>query len=276
VRTVTNQTATANNGTTHYVWNIFGQIIAEVNGSTGVTLRETVYLDGMPLAAIDAVASPKKTYAVHTDHLNRPIMLTDSAKTNVWWARYEPFGRVHATGGTLTQNLGLPGQWFQLENGLAYNWHRHYDPTTGRYTTADPLGFVDGPSVFAYARSNPQRFVDPSGLEPSGGGGGRATFPCGRCTITYDSDQWKGAHTHWNCPNQPEGCIKKDGSLCDSSAPPPENVKQCLRDRGRVPSDYTRIGAYCVGAAAVALCLLNPQICVPAVAVGGGLSLGYR
>jgi hypothetical protein len=70
VRTVTNQTATANNGTTHYVWDIFGQIIAEVNGATGVTLRETVYLDGMPLAAIDAVASPKKTYAVHTDHLN--------------------------------------------------------------------------------------------------------------------------------------------------------------------------------------------------------------
>jgi RHS repeat-associated protein len=90
-------------------------------------------------------------------------MLTDNAKTNVWWARYEPFGRVHATGGTLTQNLGLPGQWFQLENGLAYNWHRHYDPTTGRYTTADPLGFVDGPSLYAYARSNPQRFVDPSG-----------------------------------------------------------------------------------------------------------------
>jgi RHS repeat-associated protein len=170
VRTVTNQTATANNGTTHYVWDIFGQIIAEVNGATGVTLRETVYLDGMPLAAIDAVASPKKTYAVHTDHLNRPIMLTDSAKTNVWWARYEPFGRVHATGGTLTQNLGLPGQWFQLENGLAYNWHRHYDPTTGRYTTADPLGFVDGPSIYAYARSNPQRFVDPSGLRTGGVG----------------------------------------------------------------------------------------------------------
>jgi RHS repeat-associated protein len=108
-------------------------------------------------------ASPKKTYAVHVDHLNRPIMLTDAAKVNVWWASYEPFGKVRATGGTLTQNLGLPGQWFQLESGLAHNWHRHYDPTTGRYTTADPLGFVDGPSVFAYAGNNPQRMVDPSG-----------------------------------------------------------------------------------------------------------------
>jgi RHS repeat-associated protein len=120
----------------------------------------------MPLAAIDVAASPKKTYAVHVDHLNRPIMLTDATKVNVWWASYEPFGKVRATGGTLTQNLGLPGQWFQLESGLAHNWHRHYDPTTGRYTTADPLGFVDGPSVYAYAGNNPQRMVDPSGLCP--------------------------------------------------------------------------------------------------------------
>jgi RHS repeat-associated protein len=163
VRTVANQTVTANNGTTHYVWDISGQIIAEVNGTTGVTQREMIYLDSMPLSAIDAVASPKKTYAVHVDHLNRPVMLTDAAKVNVWWASYESFGKVRATGGALTQNLGLPGQWFQLESGLAYNWHRHYDPTTGRYTTADPLGFVDGPSVFAYAGNGPHRMVDPTG-----------------------------------------------------------------------------------------------------------------
>jgi RHS repeat-associated protein len=119
----------------------------------------------MPLAAIDAAAVPKKTYAVHVDHLNRPIMLTDATKVNVWWASFEPFGKVRTTGGTLTQNLGLPGQWFQLESGLAHNWHRHYDPTTGRYTTADPLGFVDGPSQYAYGRNNPHRMVDPSGLE---------------------------------------------------------------------------------------------------------------
>jgi hypothetical protein len=29
-----------NQGTTHYVWDIFGQIIAEADGSTGVTLRD--------------------------------------------------------------------------------------------------------------------------------------------------------------------------------------------------------------------------------------------
>jgi RHS repeat-associated protein len=168
VRVVANQTPTTNNGTTHYVWDIFGQIIAEANGSSGATLRETIYLDSMPLAAIDAAAVPKKTYAVHVDHLNRPIMLTDATKVNVWWASFEPFGKVRTTGGTLTQNLGLPGQWFQLESGLAHNWHRHYDPTTGRYTTADPLGFVDGPGVFAYVSGLPHLIIDLLGLDGSG------------------------------------------------------------------------------------------------------------
>ena len=164
VRTLTNQTPANLNGTTHYVWDILGNIIAEMDGMTGATLRETVYVEDMPLAAIDAAALPKKTYAIHVDHLNRPIMMTDAAKATVWAASYEPFGKVMTLTGTATQNLGLPGQWFQLETGLAYNWHRHYDPTTGRYTTPDPLGFVDGPSVFEYAGSNPLVMTDKEGL----------------------------------------------------------------------------------------------------------------
>ncbi|WP_084518869.1 RHS repeat-associated core domain-containing protein [Bradyrhizobium sp. th.b2] len=31
---------------------------------------------------------------------------------------------------------------------MHYNWHRHYDPTIGRYAQADPLGFVDGASLY--------------------------------------------------------------------------------------------------------------------------------
>ncbi|MEQ1714045.1 MAG: RHS repeat-associated core domain-containing protein, partial [Hyphomicrobium sp.] len=62
-----------------------------------------------------------------------------------------------------TLNARFPGQWFQVESGLHYNWHRHYDPTIGRYTQPDPLGFVDGPSVYAYARNAPGEVVDPDG-----------------------------------------------------------------------------------------------------------------
>ncbi len=40
---------------------------------------------------------------------------------------------------------------------------RQDDPTLGRYTQPDPLGFVDGPSVYGYARGNPLGLVDPVG-----------------------------------------------------------------------------------------------------------------
>ena len=94
-------------------------------------------------------------------------------------------GAPYAITGSATLDARFPGQWYQLEAGLHYNWHRHYDPTLGRYTQPDPLGFVDGPSVYAYARSSPQMAVDPEGLllrrldptipgkkELMGGGGG--------------------------------------------------------------------------------------------------------
>ena len=41
---------------------------------------------------------------------------------------------------------------------------RDYDPTTGRYMQADPLGLVDGASVYGYALQNPGRYTDPRGL----------------------------------------------------------------------------------------------------------------
>ncbi|WP_353937972.1 RHS repeat-associated core domain-containing protein [uncultured Sulfitobacter sp.] len=40
---------------------------------------------------------------------------------------------------------------------------RDYDPTTGRYIEADPLGLVDGPSVYGYVGQNPGRYTDPRG-----------------------------------------------------------------------------------------------------------------
>jgi len=115
-----------------------------------------------PVAVIDAVntASPV-TYFVHVDHLNRPTRMPDDSKATVWNAIWTPRGAPYT--GTASLNARFPGQWFQIESGLHYNWYRYYDPFTGRHTQPDPLGFVDGPSVFAYAGSSPLIYSDPSG-----------------------------------------------------------------------------------------------------------------
>jgi RHS repeat-associated protein len=115
--------------------------------------------------------------------------MTDGSQAVVWDATYNPFGEVHSITGSATLNLRFPGQYFLIESGLHYNWHRHYDPTLGRYAQPDrlaeqisfsasssgatslslprndavPLPFQDGPSLYAYARSAPTQNVDPQG-----------------------------------------------------------------------------------------------------------------
>ena len=69
----------------------------------------------------------------------------------MWDAIYRPFGEIVSITGSASNTLRFPGQYFLIESGLHYNWHRHYDPTIGRYLQADPREFVDGPSLYAYA-----------------------------------------------------------------------------------------------------------------------------
>jgi RHS repeat-associated protein len=191
-------------GTIHYIYDLDGHLIIEANGlASGVTtaiitLREYIWLPSndnhmqvaggtmgealglgslaandnnpvdLPLAIVDTVNTTPTLLMVHADHLGRPIRMTDATKATVWQASYKPWGEVQSISGTRTNNLRLPGQYFQIETNLAYNWHRHYDPTTGRYTQPDPLRFVDGPSVYAYAGSSPFMVTDRDGLDARG------------------------------------------------------------------------------------------------------------
>jgi RHS repeat-associated protein len=69
----------------------------------------------------------------------RPVFATNASGLKTWTATYTPFGGVHTSTGALP-SARFPGQWFQSEFGLHQNWMRDYDPTTGRYLQADPLG----------------------------------------------------------------------------------------------------------------------------------------
>ncbi|OGR09455.1 MAG: hypothetical protein A2341_02250 [Deltaproteobacteria bacterium RIFOXYB12_FULL_58_9] len=75
---------------------------------------------------------------------------------------------------TVLVNLRFPGQYLDRETGLHYNWHRYYDPNTGRYLTPDPLSqdmdvvsalihVGDALESYSYAASNPLLNVDADG-----------------------------------------------------------------------------------------------------------------
>jgi RHS repeat-associated protein len=150
---------------TNYVWDAFGHIIAEHNGAGGAALREYIWLGDTPLAVNEGV---NLSY-VHGDHLDRPVAMTTSGGPAIAWAaKYDPFGNVVSITSPTAMPLRFPGQYFQIEDGLSYNWHRNYDPSLGRFSQADPLGFVDGPGVYNYAGGSPAMRVDRDGRTLAG------------------------------------------------------------------------------------------------------------
>ena len=90
-------------------------------------------------------------------------MLTDAAKAVVRDADDRPFGAATVTG-ALAFNLRFPGQYYDDETGLHYNYFRDYDPSLGRYIQSDPIGLSGGWNSYAYVGGNPVMLVDPRGL----------------------------------------------------------------------------------------------------------------
>jgi RHS repeat-associated protein len=105
-------------------------------------------------------------YFYHNDHLGTPQKLASASGAIGWSAVYDAFGKASVNAGsTVTNNLRFPGQYQDAETGLYYNYHRYYDPRTGRYVTADPIGLEGGVNPFAYALNNPLNLIDLLGLE---------------------------------------------------------------------------------------------------------------
>jgi RHS repeat-associated protein len=66
--------------------------------------------------------------------------------------------------GAFANNLRMPGQYFDAETGLFYNYFRDYDPSVGRYVQSDPIGLAGGVNTYGYVGGNPIGMMDPSGL----------------------------------------------------------------------------------------------------------------
>ena len=158
------------NGTRTYFFYADEGLVAEYDAegnelrSYGWQPESTWTTDPLWLKCKDGSAT--RLYWYQNDHLGTPQKLVDSTGEVVWSASYTAFGEAQIDIETVTNNLRFPGQYWDAETGLHYNWNRYYDPDTGRYPQADPIGFDGGDvNLYAYVWNNSVNWVDSNGLE---------------------------------------------------------------------------------------------------------------
>lgn len=59
---------------------------------------------------------------------------------------------------------------FNSATGLHYYRARYYDPSSGRFTKEDPIGFTGGLNLYRYSYNSADNLIDPFGLSPKSGG----------------------------------------------------------------------------------------------------------
>ena len=162
-------------GVNDYVYDEQGQLLGEYDNNRAA-LQETVYLGAMPVAVLKRNASSQVTVDyVYADQIDTPRVIVRSTDNKiVWrWDQADPFGMAGplenpAGLGAYVYNPRFPGQVYDKESGLHYNYHRDYDPQTGRYIQSDPIGLDGGINTYAYVGSDPLSYVDPEGLSRGG------------------------------------------------------------------------------------------------------------
>ena len=160
--------------TTLFVYDQDGRLILETEAGAEGAGREYLHRGDNRLAMYDIAGDA--WYFFQNDPIGTPVAVTDADNRIVWEAVYLTCGEAAVNPASLIEfNMRFAGQYFDAETGLHYNYHRYYDPKTGRYLTPDPIGLAGGINLYAYVQNNPVNLVDPyglTGLEATIGGAG--------------------------------------------------------------------------------------------------------
>ncbi|CAN98730.1 Rhs family protein [Sorangium cellulosum So ce56] len=141
------------------------QTLHVMDGARRVAMVETKTVD----TSGPFTVTPRARYQLD-NHLGSASLEVDGAGLVIGYEEYHPFGTTAywsaASGIEVSQRrYRYTGTEKDEETGLYYHGARYYAPWLGRWTSADPAGFVDGPNLYEYVRGNPIRLRDPSGRE---------------------------------------------------------------------------------------------------------------
>jgi RHS repeat-associated protein len=132
----------------------------------GTNHLQTRYVRGDAVDQLFArIGSDGTAYWELTDRLGSVREVTDNSGVLKDALTYDGFGNITTeTGSSFRGRYAWTGREFDTEDNLQYNHARHYDPSTGRWTSQDPLGFDAGDSnLYRYVRNQSTSLTDPSG-----------------------------------------------------------------------------------------------------------------
>jgi RHS repeat-associated protein len=173
----------AGSGETRYRYD-GGAVLLEYDGAAlgFPTVRRYDYgYELLSLSHVSAGGTSRATEFYLGDALMSTVGLTDELGSLVQSHRYDAWGGSLGTAGSSDNARQYTGHYRDEETGLHYFGARYYDDETGRFLSQDPLPGEPGvpPSLhrYLYARANPLRWVDPTGMasvEQIGSGGSGA------------------------------------------------------------------------------------------------------
>lgn len=127
---------------------------------------------GAEISASVALEIADRVYVPLHDQSGSISALLDEAGTLVEYARYSAFGEqslFDAEQQVMSESMignpwGYASKRMDLESGWSFFGRRYYDPKEGRWMTPDPLGFTEGPNLYAYVNNSPMTHFDLYGL----------------------------------------------------------------------------------------------------------------
>ena len=160
------------------------QLVAE-RDLDGTTYRYLYGPRGAPLElSVTASGGVATSYAYQLDHAGSVIALTSATGTVVASYAYDPWGNPTSVGGTnptlaARQPLRYRGYYWDGESSLYYMPARYYDPSVGRFISADPAAPSAGSPLslnrYVYCEGDPVQGSDPSGAIADYDGTGKST-----------------------------------------------------------------------------------------------------
>ncbi|MFE1347384.1 putative T7SS-secreted protein [Streptomyces sp. NPDC058757] len=150
--------------TVHFTWD--GTTLCEQTTENVVLTWDHAGLRPLSQTERRTDTDDDRFFAVVTDIIGTPTELVSESGELAWRTRTTLWGTTtwNKTATSYTP-LRFPGQYFDPESGLHYNYFRYYDPESAHYLTQDPLGLAPAPNPAAYV-TNPHVWGDPHGLSP--------------------------------------------------------------------------------------------------------------